>query len=388
MIWVTSARRPNEIVRLRFDCVRADIEPGFLGESEIALEYLNILAFESKPEQREEETKAPLSHYLHIPSGKNRGAFYIWIPDYVVTAIDAWKRERPQNQDKLYDPKDREFVDFLFCYKNVRVAREFINLSLIPALCAKAGVEMEHAKGRITGHRGRSTRLTLLRSRGVSLDDLAEYAGHANTQTIRRYARQNPLQLHRIIRDADDVSRVIEGVVDLEAAEQGIAALRWFIGYDADGEPMYCANQAYFTCPHRLDCVHCGMFIGGEKARLLHEGEATLPVTSKAPMTPIEKCVVNGDPTGAETCRAALQQVPAPETPDLALIFNPEGLSNAELEKLARMGTHEGIGQAPAGASRTSGTPCRSSAIQDWPQRPGWCAEKTHQFVGGTYWRL
>lgn len=202
---------------------------------------------------------------------------------------------------------------------------------------------MEDAKGRITGHRGRSTRLTLLRSRGVSLDDLAEYAGHANTQTIRRYARQNPLQLHRIIRDADDVSRIIEGVVDLEAAAQGIAALRWFIGYDADGEPMYCANQAYHTCPHRLDCVHCGMFIGGEKARLLHEGEATLPVTSKVPMTPIEKYVVNGDQAGAEACRVALRQVPAPETPDPTLIFNPEGLSNTELEKLARLGTREAL---------------------------------------------
>ena len=81
------------------------------------------------------------------------------------------------------------------------------------------------------------------------------------------------------------------------------------------------------------------MFIGGEKARLLHEGEQTLPVTSKVPMTPLEKCVVVGDQAGAEACRAALQQVPAPETPDIALIFNPEGLSNHELEKLAEIGT-------------------------------------------------
>jgi integrase len=344
LIWVTSARRPNEIVRLRLDCVRADVEPELLGESDQVIEYLTILA--SGMRQGAEvstNNKAPLLYYLQVPSGKTRGPFYIWIPEYVVQAIEAWKQERPQNQDKQIDRKDREEVDFLFCYRNFPLAQGFINRSVIPALCAKAGVPMEDAKGRITGHRGRSTRLTLLRSRGVSLDDLAEYAGHTNTQTIRRYARQNPLQLHRIIRDADDVSRVIEGVVDLEAAAQGIAALRWFIGYDADGEPMYCANQAYHTCPHRLDCVHCGMFIGGEKARLLHEGEATLPVTSKVPMTPVEKCVVNGDQAGAETCRAALRQVPAPETPDLALIFNPEGLSNAELEKLARLGTHDAL---------------------------------------------
>jgi len=341
LLWVTSARRPNELVRLRLDCVRADVAPKLLGESDQAIEYLTILANRKQQEQQEGTPTAPLLHYLHIPSGKTRGPFYIWIPDYVVEAIEAWKQERPQNQDKLLDSKDREYVDFLFCYRNRQLSQGFLNRSLIPALCAKAGVEIEDAKGRITGHRGRSTRLTLLRSRGVSLDDLAEYAGHANTRTIRRYARQNPLQLHRIIRDADDVSRVIEGVVDLSAAAAGIAALRWFIGYDADGEPMYCANQAYHTCPHRLDCVHCGMFIGGEKARLLHEGGQTLPVTSKVPMTPIEKCEVNGDQTGVETCRAILQQTPPPETPDLALIFNPEGLSNAELKKLAGLGTHE-----------------------------------------------
>jgi succinate dehydrogenase/fumarate reductase flavoprotein subunit len=85
------------------------------------------------------------------------------------------------------------------------------------------------------------------------------------------------------------------------------------------------------------------MFIGGEKARLLHAGEQTLPVTSQVPMTPLEKCVVEGDQAGAQACREALQQVPVPETPDIQLIFNPEGLSNAELEKLAQLATSESL---------------------------------------------
>jgi len=71
------------------------------------------------------------------------------------------------------------------------------------------------------------------------------------------------------------------------------------------------------------------MFIGGEKARLLQEGENTLPVTSKAPMTPLEKCVVEGNQVGADACRAALQQVPAPETPEIWLSFRAEGWINA-----------------------------------------------------------
>lgn len=97
------------------------------------------------------------------------------------------------------------------------------------------------------------------------------------------------------------------------------------------------------TCPHRLSCLRCGMFIGGEKARLLREGEQALPVTSKVPMTPLETCVIEGDQQGAQTCRAALQQIPAPEAPDIKLIFNPEGLSNGELEKLARLATPDAL---------------------------------------------
>jgi integrase len=343
LVWVTSARRPNEIARLRLDCLREDWDPTMYDEDGHSVErFVTASGHQQEAKNTDEEKVSPIC-YLHIPAGKNRGAFWIWLPGYVAEAIKVWKRERPPSQGKLLDQKDREEVAYLFCCREMRVGWRFINSSLIPLLCAKAGVDMEDAKGRITGHRGRSTRLTLLRRNGVGLDDLAEYAGHANTRTIRRYANQDPLQLHQIIKDADDLSRVIEGVVDLQAAAQGLPALRWFIGYDADGEPMYCGNQVYVTCPHRLDCKRCGMFIGGEKARLLREGEQVLPVTSKVPMTPLETCVVEGDQEGAQACRTALQQIPAPEAPDIKLIFNPEGLSNGELEKLARLATPDAL---------------------------------------------
>ena len=343
LIWVASARRTNEIIRLRLDCLRSDWDPDMRDDDDQPVPRLPS-SFPGEPASQEQQAREiPKIHYLHIPAGKNRGPYWIWVPGYVADAINAWKQERPRYQEQILDVKDREKVDYLFCYKNTRVGRSFLNQSLIPILCAKAGVDTEDAKGRITGHRGRSSRLTLLRNKGVSLDDLAEYAGHADSRTIRRYARQDPILLHRIVRDADDVSRVVEGVVELEAAAQGLPALRWFIGYDADGEPMYCGNQVYVTCPHRLSCERCGMFIGGTKAKLLHEGQNTLPVTSKVPMTPLETCIMAGDVKGAKECQMALQQVPAPETPDIRLIFNPEGLSNAELEKLGDLASPEAL---------------------------------------------
>lgn len=42
-------------------------------------------------------------------------------------------------------------------------------------------------------------------------------------------------------------------------------------------------------------------------------------------------------------CRAALQQEAAPEASDIHLIFNPEGLSNHELEQLASLATVEAL---------------------------------------------
>jgi integrase len=243
LLWVTSARRPNELVRLRLDCLREDWNP------EMQSDEPSVMArSQSRQEQEGEEKEPSKIYYLHVPTGKNRGPFWIWIPDYTANAINLWKQERPLQQQKQRDWKTNEETDLLFCYRDRKVAKDFLNESLIPTLCAKAGVDIEDAKGRITGHRGRSTRLTLLRNNGVSLDDLAEYAGHADSKTIRAYARQNPIQLHQRIRKADDVSRVIEGVIDMEAAAGGLPALRWFIGYDMDGEPMYCSNQIYVTC--------------------------------------------------------------------------------------------------------------------------------------------
>jgi len=81
-----------------------------------------------------------------------------------------------------------------------------------------------------------------------------------------------------------------------------------------------------------------------KKARLLRQGEQTLPVTSKVPMTPLERCVAEGgDQAAAHAYRTALQHIPAPETPDITLIFNPEGLSNVELEKLAELATDSAL---------------------------------------------
>src|SRR5947209_13827826 len=95
LVWVTSARRPNEIARLRLDCLREDWNPEMVDDDQQPV--LRLLAPGPK-QQGEDEKKIPKIFYLHIPSGKNRGAFWIWVPDYTAEAITAWQAERPERQ--------------------------------------------------------------------------------------------------------------------------------------------------------------------------------------------------------------------------------------------------------------------------------------------------
>jgi hypothetical protein len=63
--------------------------------------------------------------YLHIPSNKTKGPYWIPIPKYTADAVEAWEKERPINQPKLVDSKDNALVDFLFCMRGNRMGKTF-----------------------------------------------------------------------------------------------------------------------------------------------------------------------------------------------------------------------------------------------------------------------
>jgi len=178
---------------------------------------------------------------------------------------------------------DREFAQLLFVHRGKGMGLTFLNRRLIPLLCQKAGVDPRDAEGAYTAHRGRSARISMLHACGLELEDLAAYAIHKNSQTIKKYARRNPIHLHRRVARADTLSTVIEGLYDPGAAARGAPLVRWFLGYDADGAPQFCGLPAHHTCPHRRDCSRCGLFIGGERARLVHDDPNLLRVTSEVP---------------------------------------------------------------------------------------------------------
>src|SRR5262245_50570623 len=291
-----------------------------------------------------EERGAKVS-YLHIPSSKYGGPGWNWIPKYTADAIARWQAERGQIGSAVYDQKDREVAQLLFVHRGKRMGVTFLNRRVIPLLCAKAGVERRDAEGAYTAHRGRSARISMLHACGLELDDLAAYAIHKDTRTIRKYARRHPVHLHRKVARADTLSTLIEGLYDPDAARRGAPAVRWFLGYDADGDPQFCALPAHHTCPHRLDCVRCGLFLGGDRARLVHDDPALLKVTAEFPLTETHRLLNEGQHAAAARALAALREVAPPVPPSAAYLTNPAGLSDARLEELAALGTADAYAQ-------------------------------------------
>src|SRR6266568_2665388 len=336
LLWVSTARRPNELLRLRVDCVRTQWEPEMRDESGDRLP--------SGTEVVGEEHGAKVS-YLHIPSSKYGGPGWIWIPKYTADAIARWQAERGQTRSALFDQKDREFAQLLFVHRGKGMGLPFLNRRLIPLLCDKAGVAPRDAEGAYTAHRGRSARISMLHACGLELEDLAAYAIHKNTETIKKYARRNPIHLHRRVARADTLSTVIEGLYDPEATAQGAPSVRWFLGYDADGTPQFCGLPAHHTCPHRMDCSRCGLFIGGEQAKLVHDDASLLRVTAEVPMTEVQRLLNAGQREAAARALAAAKEVPPPIPPSVAFLTNPAGLSDDRLQELAELATEDAHAQ-------------------------------------------
>jgi hypothetical protein len=336
LLWVSTARRPNELLRLRADCVRTDWEPSMRDETG------DVLPPGAEVVGEEDGTKVS---YLHIPSSKYGGPGWIWIPTYTADAIARWQAERGQWRSALFDRKDREYAQLLFAHRGKGMGAIFLNRRLIPLLCERAGVAPRDAEGAYTAHRGRSARISMLHACGLELDDLAAYAIHKDTRTIRKYARRHPIHLHRRVARADTLSTVIEGLYDADAASRGAPAVRWFLGYDADGAPRFCGLPAHQTCPHRLDCARCGLFIGGERARLIHDDPGLLRVTAEVPPTEAQRLLSEGQRVAAARALDAARQVAPPVPPSVAFLTNPAGLSDARLMELADLATADAHAQ-------------------------------------------
>jgi hypothetical protein len=251
------------------------------------------------------------------------------------------------NQSKLVDPKDHTLVDSLFCFRGARMGRQFLNDSLIPALCKRAGVPQSDARGTITSHRARSTIATMLRRNGLSLEDISEFLGHANPEMVRAYARTDPFRFGRDLNRANDLMRIVEGMIDTRAAKAGKPTVFFFLGRGEDGQARFCGNPAWEKCTHRLACLKCPMYVGASQASRLAERLAVrdeiFKFQTQVAMIPQEKAAVEGD---LETLTALIEaeaDIPPPEPPGDQFRFNTrlpdEPVPSSSQEVQADLGT-------------------------------------------------
>ncbi|MFB4273617.1 tyrosine-type recombinase/integrase, partial [Nonomuraea sp. GTA35] len=299
LTWLFSGLRSDEIARLRVGCVRWQHD-----DQPIAGDTDEVLARDAVC-------------LLDIPTHKTGTAFTKPVDPLLGKAIEAWQAIRPE-QPTMLDRKTGERVDFLFAYRARRVANTYINKTIIPSLCGKAGVPTRDVRGNITSHRARSTIATQLYNakEPMTLFELQAWLGHRSPDTTQHYAKITPNTLAQAYQDAGYFERnvrTIEVLVDREAVESGAAAA---------GEPWqyydlghgFCNYTFFEQCPHRMACAKCDFYTpkDSSKALLLEAKDNLQRMLAAVPLTDDERAAVDDGQAALDQLLERLADVPTP----------------------------------------------------------------------------
>ena len=302
LTWLFSGLRSDEISRLRVGCIRWQHDG-----LPIAGDSRDILA----------EDAVCL---LDVPVHKTGTAFTKPVDPIVGQAIEAWQALRP-DQPKRLDRKTSERVDMLFSVRAQPVAKEYINHTIIPALCGKAGVPTTDVRGNITSHRARSTIASQLYNakEPMTLFELQAWLGHRTPNTTQHYAKITPHTLSKAYSEAGYFARnvrAIEVLIDRDAVTSGAAAA---------GEPWqhydlghgWCTYSFFEQCPHRMACARCDFYTPKDstKAQLLEASGNLQRMLASIPLTDDERAAVDDGHTAVAALLDRLANVPTPAGP-------------------------------------------------------------------------
>ena len=165
-------------------------------------------------------------------------------------AISPSQISRSQGPQSLLIPPFHDFAediqnsagcfDFLFLIRLTRAGINYLNRTLIPALCRKAGVPLADLRGNITRHRARSTIASQLYNAGEPMT-LFEFAGVAGPRDAnsQHYAKITPLKVAKSYADAGYFARNHLH----ELAAEDLASQD-----DVNGVCLYCLTRAAECC--------------------------------------------------------------------------------------------------------------------------------------------
>lgn len=302
LTWLFGGLRSDELSRLRVGCVRWQYD----GQP-IAADSSDVLA----------EDAVCL---LEVPVHKTGTAFTKPVDPLLGQAIEAWQALRPPQPTTL-DRKTSEQVDMLFAIRAHPVAKNYINRTIIPALCAKAGVPSSDVRGNITSHRARSTIATQLYNakEPMTLFELQAWLGHRSPNTTQHYAKITPNTLSKAYTEAGYFARnvrTIEVLVDRDAVTSGGAAT---------GQPWqhydlghgWCSYTFFEQCQHRMACARCDFYTpkDSSKAQLLEASGNLQRMLTSIPLTDDERAAVDDGHTAIAALLDRLTDLPTPAGP-------------------------------------------------------------------------
>jgi integrase len=208
VVWCFTALRSDEIRRLRAGCIRWQYEDVMIPETG------EILPRDA-------------TCFLDVPINKTMSAYTKPVHPLVGKRINEWEQVRPHAQPREADQKTSETVQFLFLLRGVRISKAYINDSLIPMLCHKAGVPGKTAE-KITSHRARATIASMLYNAKapLSIFELKEYLGHKYLSSTQSYLQVDPTKLASKVAQAGYLEQnlaTIEVLLDQEAVLSGAA---------------------------------------------------------------------------------------------------------------------------------------------------------------------
>ena len=270
---------------------------------------------------------------LDVPVNKTSHAFTKPVDQIVGESVRVWEAERPA-QPAAIDQKTGELVHFLFMYRSKRPGQLYLNKSLVPILCKKAGVPFEDARGRITSHRARSTIASQLfnAKESMSLFELQRWLGHKWANSTQHYLDITPTKLAQSFRDAGYFARnarAIDVLIDREVVVAGRAAHEPWKFYDLGHG--YCTYDFFDQCPHRMACAKCGFYVakGSSRAQLLEGKENLLRMRQEIPLNEAELAAVDDGLAALEKLLDQLADVATPAGP------TPRQLRASELTQIA-----------------------------------------------------
>jgi integrase len=307
LVWVTAARRSDEIRRLQLGCVQREWAPEMCDEH-------------GHPVQPAEELC-----YLRVPTNKLRGEFYVPIPAYVADAIAIWERIRPQNQSAVADRKTHKPTHYLFQYRNELMGRNFLNNHAIPLLCRLAGIEQADIVGRITSHRARATTATWMRKMGMAPTDIGKLLGHTNpAKSLPWYLREDKHHLGRAYRKANPLERYVAAILDTDAHAKQEPCIFYYLADGFEGRPRMCGNPHFSRCIHQMQCIECEAFIDHEQAEAIEKREGAVLISVPIPLPPVMVAELNEQDEEGNSMTTTRESRLPPTLPGPAFHFNKQ----------------------------------------------------------------